>query len=118
MLITIFLLKQKHTHSFHTLQCCVASIAAISLLSSASSDIMKSRENHMRAFMDSSFNIHGTAQSVARAEQGGVHLSIKSRVGTKPKGAFKEGVHLLRVHLWMYLCNNASLACDVTDKHS
>ena len=58
----------------------------------------------MRAFMDSSLNIHGTAQSVARAEQGGVHLSIKSRVRTKPKDAFKESVHLWRVHLWRYLC--------------
>ena len=33
-----------------------------------------------------------------------VHLSIKFWLGTEPKGAFKESVHLWRVHLWRYLC--------------
>ncbi len=34
----------------------------------------------------------------------GVHLALWSQLGTRLKGAFKEGVHLWRVHLEGFLC--------------
>jgi len=34
----------------------------------------------------------------------GVHLALWSQLGTRLKGAFKEGVHLWGVHLGGFLC--------------
>ena len=34
----------------------------------------------------------------------GVHLALWSELGTRLRGAFKEGVHLGRVHLERFIC--------------
>jgi len=42
---------------------------------------------------------------IARVEYRGCAFSNKSQHGTKEKGAFIEGVHLWKMHLWRVDCN-------------